>query len=528
MAPHRLVAQSTTSLLPDAAVLPSRGVRFRVLTGFTRYDAFLGNGGHRNIGALIATDTLGVAQIPSLTAAELGIRQASGISDFVLNVGRVTAPANSRIVTAPLVIEYGLTSRIQLGVVIPLVETRTTLVPRLNGNGPALENVGPNPTWFDNPSAAGGNQQVVDTLTFAATSLQKRLAACTATPSDTGCAALLGQQATIQSLIASTQTLAATLKGLYGIGTADSIRGQQYIPRANSTVQAIIDQRVTDAVTQIGGFLGTTYHIGKLTGAQGPAALRQLNRLFTDVARDTLQSTDHSSIGDISVGASVNLLNSFGDTTGVSFFRPQYRLTVNGTFRIGTGQPGNRNRVLDVPTGYGQHGITGGAALDLRFGTILSGSAIGSYTAQLGTVDVSRVPGIGNAVYPLMVPYSGTFSAGNVTQLSLLPRIRLAGYFALTGQYSLLHTDADRYTLDPSPLSIPAPPGPYGFASSTAQQLGFGFAYTTLVGPNRWSGAIPFEVSYNHVETIAGSGGPVYKTFEDRVQLKVYLNTRPK
>ena len=38
------------------------------------------------------------------------------------------APANSRIVTAPLIVEYGLTSRLTLGVVVPLVETRTTLV----------------------------------------------------------------------------------------------------------------------------------------------------------------------------------------------------------------------------------------------------------------------------------------------------------------------------------------------------------------------------------------------------------------
>ena len=112
--------------------------------------------------------------------------------------------------------------------------------------------------------------------------------------------------------------------------------------------------------------------------AQAASGLAQLDALLKDVGRDTIGSTDHSSIGDISVGASVNLLNSFGDTTGTSFFHPQYRFTVNGTFRIGTGQPANRDRAFDVATGYGQNGITAGAALDLRFGNLLSGSAIGS------------------------------------------------------------------------------------------------------------------------------------------------------
>jgi hypothetical protein len=70
------------------------------------------------------------------------------------------------------------------------------------------------------------------------------------------------------------------------------------------------------------------------------------------------------------------------------------------------------------------------------------------------------------------------------------------------------------------------PTTPFGLSSSTAHQIGFGFTYSTIVGPNRAPGAIPFEVSYNHLETLAGSGGPVYKTFRDRVELRVYLPTR--
>jgi hypothetical protein len=523
---QRSLAQSTTSLLPDAAVLPSRGVRFRVLTGWTRYDQYLGNGGRRNIGSTLAIDSLGVAQLPFFAPIQTGIAEASGMSNFRLNAGTVTSPANSRILTAPLIIEYGLTSRITLGVVVPLVETRTTLVARLNPKvlGGSNANVGPNPAALGNAAALGQNLAVVKALTDNAAALQTRLTDCMATPGGDGCSALLAQQGTAQTLIQNTGTLATALQNLYGTDLNDH-PGQVYVPLEVAAVEGVINQQIQNIASQLQGFLGTDVVVGKMFGAGGPGAQLDLQNLFAAIGRDTLRSTDRASIGDISVGATLNLLNSFGDSAGTSFFHPEYRLSVNGTFRIGTGEPANSNRAFDVATGYGQNGIVAGAAADLRFGNHLSGSAVASYTAQLGTIDVARVPFAANAIYPLDFPASGTYSAGNVLQLSVLPRIRLAGYFALTGQYSLVMADADRYTVDLSDdpdLSLHAP---FGLASSTAQQIGFGFTYSTIVGPNRYPGSIPFEVSFSHLETLAGSGGPVYKTFRDRVELKVYLPT---
>ena len=108
----------------------------------------------------------------------------------------------------------------------------------------------------------------------------------------------------------------------------------------------------------------------------------------------------------------------------------------------------------------------------------------------------------------------------------MIPRIRLAGYFALTGEYSMVRTEADKYTLLLAPSDTTVPPtAPFGIAAATAQQIGFGFSYSTIVGPNRFPGAIPFEVSFTHLETLAGSGGPVNKTSRDRIELKVYLPT---
>src|SRR6185503_9196483 len=124
-------------------------------------------------------------------------------------------------------------------------------------------------------------------------------------------------------------------------------------------------------------------------------------------------------------------------------------------------------------------------AADVWTGRRLSGTALASYTAQLGSVAVSRVPSAGGTPYPLTTAFPGTYSAGNVLQLAINPRYRLAGYFALTGMYSLLHVGADQYTLGavapntalPTIASfLDSPPGsPYGMAASTAHQIGLGF-----------------------------------------------------
>jgi hypothetical protein len=159
----------------------------------------------------------------------------------------------------------------------------------------------------------------------------------------------------------------------------------------------------------------------------------------------------------------------------------------------------------------------------------VSATAIGSYTLQLGSVDLDRVPSTGYLAYPLGAPIAGTFSAGNVLALSVIPRLRLSGYFALNGRYSILRIGADQYSLGPlpptttDPLTVVLPTAPYGTAAATAQQVGIGFSYSTVIGPDANPGRIPFEVTFNHLETIAANGGPVVKSFRDQVELRVYF-----
>jgi hypothetical protein len=511
-------AQSTTSLSTDATVLPRGALGIRVLTSFTRWDELLGSGTDaagtpRNIAATLATNALDATAVPSLAPAEAAIRSLSGLPTFNLSLGNVVAAANARVVTAPLILQYGLTSRLTLGVVVPLVETRTSVFAQLNPK-PGFASVGPNPAFF-NTTQQASNASLVQTLRSAASALQLRLTNCQATPTDPSCASLLAQRGAVQALIQSTGAFATDVETLYGTGADHP--GQPFVPIDTGGAQRNIDQRLAGIRAAYDTLIAAGSVSGTLAGAHGPAATAQFQSLLTALGHDTLGSIDRSSIGDVSVGATLQLLNSYGDTARGADRNPRYRMSVNGAFRFGTGEPASRNRLFDQSTGYGQPGVELGAAGDVRFGR-MAATALGAYTLQLGTIDAARVANAGNALLPLLAapPAGTTYSAGNVLTLSLIPRYTISRYLAVNGEYQIVHTGADEYGSVPAGTLA-------GLSASTAQQLGFGFSYSTAAAPNRGPGAVPFEVTFSHLETIAGSNGPVPKTFRDQLELRIYL-----
>jgi hypothetical protein len=521
VAANRTGAQSTNPLLPDATVLPPRGARIRASASFTRADELLGAGGLRNLAAPLAIDSLGIVALPLLAPAETAIRAASGLPNFRLTAGNVVATGNSRAVVAPLTVEYGLTRRLTIGVVVPLVETRTTLSYQLN---PTLgrANVGPNPVFGSNASTImSQNNAVVTSLRAAADSLRGRVTSCAATPSDPVCGPLAGQSAAIQTLLQTTGNFATAIERLYGTGAANP--GLPLIPLAGDASQLAIESQFTALQKSYQTFLTKNVVTSSVVPAAGPAANFQLQSLVSTFGRDTLGPVDRSSIGDILVGATFQIANTFPDSMVRGDRRRHVRLAGNASFRIGTGEPGSRNRMFDYGTGYGQPGILVGLAGDAQLTPRFSASAVANYTLQVGTIDVTRVPNANGSAFPLGIGIPGTFSAGNVLEVTAIPRYRLAGHFMINGQYSLLRTAADAYALGSIPTGALPPTSPSGNASATAHQVGLGFSYSTVGGPEARPGTLPYEMSFTHLETIAGSGGPLRKTFRDAIELRVYI-----
>ncbi len=504
------------------------------LTSWTRYDELFGTApglgqGPRNIAYSFNADSMTTTVAPQLVPSENAIRTLAADPAFRLSAGNLVSTANSRIVTAPLILQYGLTRWLTIGAVVPLVETRSTtygqLNPKLCGKPPANApstpppclfgfgaNVGPNP-GLTNPDLRSSEAQLVASFRAAATALQARLTQCQTNPTS-DCSSLLSDPSAVTALIQTTSTTATAIETLYG--GDPSHPGQLFVPLAGSTTESAIEARINGLVTQYQTFLPSAVISGTVAGAGGPGARNEMQQMLAIVGRDSLQLVDRSSIGDVSVGATLQLFNTFHDSTKTG---PQARVSVHGEYRFATGEPANRNLLFDIGTGYGQPGVEVGGAADVLFGGHLSATVLGSYTAQLGTIDVARVPTPASLLFPLTPAIPGTYSAGNVLSLSVLPRWRFAGYFVLNGEYMLTNVGADNYV----PVTTVASNLPLGNAAATTQALGFGFSYSTTGIANPVPRTMPFEVSFSHLETLTGTGGPIPKTFRDQITLRVFV-----
>jgi hypothetical protein len=157
-----------------------------------------------------------------------------------------------------------------------------------------------------------------------------------------------------------------------------------------------------------------------------------------------------------------------------------------------------------------------GAAGDAVFSRRYSGTVVGSFTKQIGTVDVARVPNLENAVFPLSEPVPGTYSAGDVLWLSVLPRVTISGYLTINAQYMVTHVGPDQYTTTSNGNGVA------GIASSTSHVVGFGFAYSTVGVGGPMGRALPVELTFSHLETIAG-GGPVPKAMREQIGVRAFL-----
>lgn len=508
--PTSAPAQPTTSLQPDARVLPRHAIGARLLTSWTRWDELYGlpPSAPNNVAWSLNRDSLGPSAAPSLGPTQTAIQSLSGLTSFRLNAGNIVATADSRVVTAPLILEYGLTGRITIGAVVPLVETRSVVSTQLNPQL-GIANVGPNPT-LTNTTARSNAAALVTSFRTAATQLQLKLTQCQATPSGSGCSVILAQQADVTALIQSSGTFATGVETLYG--TNADHPGQAVVPINSSPAQQAIQARIIAMVSQYGKFLPSASINGSVVGAGGPPAVRDLQILMESAGYDTLGLVSRTSIGDVSLGITAQLANSLSDTAATH----GYRFSVSGSFRFPTGQPGSRNKLFDVPTGYGQPGLQVGAAGDAAFNRRYSATAVGSFTKQIGTVDVARVPNLENDIFPLSDPVPGTYSAGDLVWLSVVPRVRISGYLTINAQYMLTHIGPDQYTPNTNGHGVA------GIASSTAHAVGFGFAYSSVGVGGPMGRALPVEVTFSHLETIAG-GGPVPKAMREQIGMRVFL-----
>lgn len=486
----------------DARTLPKGGVQLRVMNVWTLFDQVFdrsADSAHplHPLGQAFSAESLGVRQFPALAAAQSALRTLTGNPNLLLNLGQQFSTVDTRVVTTPFALSYGVTDRLTIGAMLPIVQTHSTVFVELNPrrlHGATGANVGPNPS-----SGAATNQALFQALTNASSALNDYVTNCAQSGS---CSAASVSQA--QSLKATTDSYLAAAQALYGSSS-------QFAPRG--AAQAQIASQLTALQQSINSLLGTAFTFTS-AGANADAALAQLQQLATatpGVAFDSIGSPDQTGTGNIEISALFKLIDGFGDTT--SGFR--LRGTINGLVRLPTGFGPSGALAYEVGTGTGQFSVDGGGMLDIGIGHRLMATLAAEYTAYLTSSSVPRMPNSDYALFPLAAPVEGTWREGNALQLQATPRISLTDHFTFNGAYMLRHQNASQYT---SP-NVTAPPV---MLATTEQNVGVGFSYSAAPRYASRGSPLPIEMTYMHLETIAASGGLVPKYNRDMVEVRIY------
>ena len=495
----------------DARTLPKGVVLFRALNAWTRVDGVYdatADSLHRlhPLGNAFAFESLGVRQFPALAAAQTALRTLTGNPNLSLNLGQTFATADTRYVTTPFSLAYGLTNRLTIGAMVPLVQTQATVFVELNPKrlgGATGANVGPNPAQLGNATAQAKNAQVIASLDAAASALNGYLTNCAQSGS---CPA--ADVTTANALLAQTAADKAAIQALYGTS--------RFAPLGNAQVQ--VAAKLGELAAAINTLLSSNFAFGEPTKANAPAALFQLQQLATDIpspAYDSLGSPGDISVGDIEISALYKLVDGFSDTTG----GVRLRGTIRGAVRLGTGRPPSGTVPFEVGTGTGQTSADGGAIFDVMLGRHFMTTLGAQYTAYFTSATVARMPNSDYALFPMDTPVSGTWREGNAIQVDAMPRFLITDYFTIHGAYTMRHQAASNYT---SP-DVSEPPL---FQASTEQRVGLGFGYSTVARYARSVATVPFEVFYTHLETIAATGGLTPKYRRDQIEFRIYYRLR--
>jgi hypothetical protein len=416
-------------------------------------------------------------------------------------------------------LEYGLTSRVGVHVLVPYIKNHVHVSPSPNAAGAASgATLGLNPSR----AFAGARQQndaVVSSLGAAATMLTSELARCLGLM-EPSCTAINANRQGATDLVARSGQVADAVAAVFGTAT---VTGNAFAPLAGSALQQAVNATLSQVSDDFAAFLGPPQAgawIGQRPVAAPLLAAADLDALLgtpaLGIAARPLSDLEHSHVGDIEVGAKFLLLDTFG-SGAVAATPPRagaLRLAVAGVYRLPTGQLDLPDDFTDVGTGDRQADLELRGFLDLSLGSRLWTSAVARYGVQRPDRLVRRIPDrVGDPFPEAVREQTVSRDLGDFVEMEIAPRFVPNDAFAFSALYRYRTKGADRYTgtfdvtsVDGTPLSLDASVLGTG-TEQTQQLLGLAVTFSTVRGyalrESRW----PLEVSLVYTAVTGGRGG---------------------
>jgi hypothetical protein len=507
-------------MIGDDATVPRTGtVRITVTPTAGSYDrrySRSGDGTTEPLGADFGV--LGLERLPSLLVAQDEIRSIAGIPDLTLTLGDLDVRLRGQVEQLPLKLELGLPGRISLGVMVPFVRTRSTVVigPEI-GSGAT---VGLNPA-INTPAALDQNIVLVNALEQAADALRSRLNQCAGSTAPE-CASVNADRNATAAFANSADAYRDDLERVYFFSA--------FVPVTASPAEQAIAARIASLRSQFESF-----GVNAMSGAPArpvaasPMTYGDLQALVGDpligISTDPLVTAERVALGDMEVGARIVLLDALAGRTPRA---AGLRVALGGLVRLGTGTVPPTRSLISIGTGDGQTDIEGHAIVDAALGRWFATTLAARYTRQLEHDTPMRIPEFAGQPFVLADREALVRrDLGDMLQLEATPRIAISDFFAVGGYFSYRRKAADSHQLavplDETSEIILDPAVLDEGTDVREQRMGFGVAFSNLAAFNRGRARFPFELSFLHLQTTGATGGTVPRLREDRVQVRLYF-----
>jgi hypothetical protein len=517
---HALPAQGNPWFGEDALVLSRGMVRLGFAPTWTRFDQrYRADGDAEPLAADLSIDTLGVARLSILAPLERNVRGLTGDSDLRISLGRTRADQDASILTVPLSAELGIGTRLSLGLMVPIVRTRSQVWFSPN---PAISegNVGINPA-LENDADSAQNAELLRQFGSAISALASLIEDC-ADPSNPDPRCPQARTPEAQAFLTEAEAFAS------GLGETYSALSP-FVPIEGSAIDSLIRARIASLDQSF-----TAFDITDITSS-GPAGatiagLEDFSRILIDstfgLRAQPFTTRTQTSLGDIEVGTKFQLLSTVRrDTLGR--FGGGVRAALAGVFRAGTGRADDPDDFADIPSGDGQHDVEARTYWDLLLGRHFALGIVGRYTWQLPDREIARIA----EPHQIFVPYwrrrEVERDLGDIIDAEITPRVAFGDFFSFMAQYRMRRKAEDRHTgrfnvtdelgepvtLDASVLDLET--------EQREDRVTVGLGYSTLASAARGRSRIPLEIVIQYGESIRGSGGRTPKLSVGAMNVRV-------
>ncbi|HMH82715.1 MAG TPA: hypothetical protein VK531_07580 [Gemmatimonadales bacterium] len=443
--------------------------------------------GRMKLGAPLTGDTVGGRYIPVVARLEQNVRVASGLSGFVASLGAGLLSVRQERRTYPVMAELGVTSRLSVSAMVPIVRVAVRSALQLSSKG---ANLGVNPLALNALGARGTDSAFFAQFDTALAQLDRQIAmgqyGCNVNPS-----------CTAKDSSAYWRTVRDALHGsVYGVEQT----GSPFLPLDTSTAGQAIDS----TVARIQQGLSVTFGIAGFDTTVALAA----DTLTGSAFEQALLSPDPNGFGYATVPWHRNFRYRLGDAELAAKYRlvagAHYAAAVQALVRLPTGAKDSANDLLTQWVGDHQLDLEGRLMQELSVGPLWLNVAVRAARQRPGT-RVRRVAPWDALLVPAAATADLRWDPGDYVGVDVAPLVRLAPEFAVGFTAGYFSKTRDRYAFQSPQDSVAlatrlgVPTAASVLDEDTAQRwLRLGFAMT-YHAPN-------VEGGFSIEQTVSGAG----------------------